>query len=107
MISFSDIEGLREAWASIPEVLRGRVVPLSDGKRCFVKGWSSRPWMSEDAFDLFRRNVDVRVPEEWFSRVWPGGDEKARDRVLYVGGYGLRTGYFQEDGGGLSDRCRY
>jgi len=100
VFSVSDIEGLREAWASIPEVLRGRVVPLSDGKRCFVKGWSSRPWMSEDAFDLFRRNVGVRVPEEGFSRVWPGGDEKAPDKALHVCGYGLRTGYFQENGGG-------
>ena len=100
MISVSDVECLRKAWASVPEVLRGRVVPLSDGKRCFVKGWSSRPWMSEEAFDLFRRNVGGRVPESYFSRVWLGGDEKAPDKVLYVGGYGLRTGCFQEDGRG-------
>ena len=99
-LSFSDIEGLRKAWASVPEVLRGRVVPLSDGKRCFVKGWSSRPWMSEDAFDLFRRNVGVRVPESYFSHTWRGDKESAPDKDLYVGGYGLRTGCFQEDGRG-------
>lgn len=100
MLSVSDVEGLREAWASIPEVLRGRVVPLSDGKRCFVKGWSSRPWMSEDAFELFQKSVGARVPEEWFSRVWPCDKESAPDKVLHVCGYGLRTGYFQENGGG-------
>ena len=56
--------------------------------------------MSEDAFDLFRRNVGVRVPKESFSHVWPCDKESAPDKALYVGGYGLRTGCFQEDGGG-------